>query len=62
MKIKVIISPNIKIIALTSHEEELYSDRMKEAGFSGYVNKNTITDHLEQTIEAVLNGEICFSN
>lgn len=53
---------NIKIIAISTHDEELCLDKMKEAGFSGYVNKNSITAHLEQTIKAVLNGETCFSN
>ena len=53
--------PDIKVIALTMHEEISYFNRMMEVGASGFLLKKTNQDELEQAIISVLNGNNYYS-
>jgi len=53
--------PNIKIIALTMHEEIGYFNKMIEAGAAGFLLKKTTKDELDRAISAVINDENYFS-
>lgn len=53
--------PEIKVIALTMHEEIGYFNRMIEAGAKGFLLKKTNQDQLEEAINAVFRGEHYFA-
>jgi len=55
------INENIKIIALTMHDDIDYYTRMTEAGVDGFVSKDTNSKELELAIKNVLNNESYFS-
>jgi DNA-binding NarL/FixJ family response regulator len=54
--------PDLKIIALSMHNEETYYYKMLEAGAHGFVLKESGGDELTQAIQMVLGGENYFSN
>lgn len=54
--------PDIKVIALTMHEEQDNIVRMLEAGASGYLLKNAGREELLAAIYTVINGDSYFSN
>ncbi|MDL2238869.1 response regulator transcription factor [Bacteroidales bacterium OttesenSCG-928-L14] len=49
--------PNVKIIAITSHDEYSIARKMLENGAMGYILKNSSAEELIEGIEAVYNGE-----
>jgi DNA-binding NarL/FixJ family response regulator len=53
--------PDIKVIALTMHEEIGYFNKMTEAGAKGFLLKKTNQDQLEESINAVFRGENYYS-
>ncbi len=53
--------PEMKIIALTMHEEISYFNKMMEVGASGFLLKKTNQDELEQAILSVIKDENYFS-
>jgi len=53
--------PEIKVIALTMHEEIGYFNKMIEAGAKGFLLKKTNQDQLEEAINAVFRGEYYFA-
>ncbi|MBN2236427.1 MAG: response regulator transcription factor [Bacteroidales bacterium] len=53
--------PNIKVIALTMHEEIGYFNKMIEAGARGFLLKKTNKDQLEEAIHAVYDGDNYFA-
>jgi len=53
--------PNIKILALSMHNEEAYIINMLKAGASGYILKNTGEIELLEAINKVFAGEIYYS-
>lgn len=55
-----IYEKEFKIIALTMHEEFEYLKGMIEAGISGYLYKNSMSDQLESAIDTVLGGDMYF--
>ncbi len=55
-KILVELFPQIKIIALTQHEENEYVMQILEAGGSGYLLKNSTKEEFVEAIEFVLQG------
>ena len=55
-----IYEKEFKIIALTMHEEFEYLKGMIEAGISGYLYKNNMSDQLESAINTVLKGDLYF--
>jgi two-component system response regulator NreC len=50
--------PDIKIVALTIHEDEEYFFQMLNAGASGYVPKRAAPGELITAIQAAANGEV----
>ena len=54
--------PDIKVIALTMHEEIGYFNKMMEAGAEGFLLKKTTKDELEEAIQTVMNDENYFSS
>ncbi|MBE0647850.1 MAG: response regulator transcription factor [Bacteroidales bacterium] len=53
--------PDIRIIALTMHEEISYFNKMMEVGATGFLLKKTTQDELERAIIAVVCDEHFFS-
>ena len=53
--------PDIKIIALTMHDDTNYISEMVKAGAKGYLLKNTEFDELIFAIKKVYAGEMFFS-
>jgi len=53
--------PDVKVLAITQHEERDYILKMLEAGASGYLLKNCGRDELLAAIHAVVNGDSYFS-
>ncbi|MCF8296199.1 MAG: response regulator transcription factor [Saprospiraceae bacterium] len=53
--------PNLKIIALTMHEEIGYFNKMIDAGAEGFLLKKTTKDELEKAIINVMEGDNYFS-
>lgn len=53
--------PDVKVIALTMHEEIGYFNQMVEAGASGFLLKKTTRDELQKAIQMVIEGENYFS-
>lgn len=52
--------PELKIIALTAHEDEGYLSQLCKAGAAGYVLKRSAGDQLLQAIGAVAKGGVYF--
>jgi DNA-binding NarL/FixJ family response regulator len=48
--------PDIKVIALTNHEQLTYLQGMKKSGAKGYLLKNASVDEIESALKAVLSG------
>ncbi len=55
------LHPDIKIIALSMHDNIDYYTRMTDAGVDGFVTKDTNANELKLAISKVLNGEDYFS-
>lgn len=53
---------NIKILALSMHDDRQTISDMLEVGISGYVLKNTGMEELTRAINRVANGQMFFSN
>lgn len=54
--------PDMKILALTMHNQESYISKILKAGASGYVLKSTGEDELIKAIETIHSGETYFSS
>lgn len=52
--------PEIKVIALTVHEDENYLRKLCQAGASGYVLKRSAGDELVNAIHKVMDGGVYF--
>lgn len=50
------ISPQIKIIILTIHDDEEYVYKVTSAGAEGFIQKDITSEELEQAIQDVLDG------
>ena len=53
--------PDIKILALTMHNEPQYIRQMMDAGASGYLLKNSDDAEVKKAIKAVCEGEMYYS-
>ena len=53
---------DMKIIALSMHDESVYSERAIRAGAHGYVMKSELINTLVKAIEQVMQGEIYLSD
>lgn len=56
------IKPGLKIVALTSFEDEEYFNRMTDLGVSGYLLKNSLRDDFEKAIEKISEGYNYYSD
>jgi DNA-binding NarL/FixJ family response regulator len=52
--------PELKILALTTHDEYSVVRRMMGNGASGYILKNALSEEITTGIESVMNGEEYF--
>jgi DNA-binding NarL/FixJ family response regulator len=50
--------PELKTLALTTHDEYSVLRRMMENGANGYILKNALSEEIITGIEAVMNGEV----
>lgn len=55
------LHPELKMIAVSMHEESLFAERVLHAGALGYVNKEEPPDVLLEAIRQVLRGKIFLS-
>jgi DNA-binding NarL/FixJ family response regulator len=53
--------PEIKVIAVSSHYEEIFLRNMLSAGASGYILKDTLYAELRPAMQKVINNEIYIS-
>jgi DNA-binding NarL/FixJ family response regulator len=53
--------PELRIVVFTMHEENLYGERVLQAGARGYITKHETADAVLNAIRRVLNGEIAVS-
>jgi DNA-binding NarL/FixJ family response regulator len=53
--------PELKILALTTHDEYSVVRRMMENGANGYILKNALSEEIISGIEAVMNGDVFLS-
>ncbi len=60
-KIMLKMNKDLKIIAISAHQESLYLKDILNAGFSASVNKNNIFDQLETAIEHTRTGRMYLS-
>jgi DNA-binding NarL/FixJ family response regulator len=54
-------NPALKIIVMSSMDEELYAERVLRAGADGYVMKSALGPTLLQAVDAVLAGQVYVS-
>ncbi len=55
------IRPQLRILAISMHDESLYAGRMLRAGASGYITKHQLPEELIRAIRQVLNNRIYVS-
>ncbi|MGM0746174.1 MAG: response regulator, partial [Bacteroidota bacterium] len=54
--------PELRILIVSRHDEELYAERALRAGAKGYLMKLEAVDVLIQALQQILNGGIYLSN
>jgi two-component system response regulator NreC len=55
-------APGVKVIGLSMHSDKWYISGMLEAGASGYLLKDNISEELIEAIRTVVNGGIYLSS
>ena len=53
--------PNVAMIVLSMHDEQVYAERCVRAGARGYVMKRETTQNIVEAIHEVLNGNVYLS-
>jgi DNA-binding NarL/FixJ family response regulator len=53
--------PAVRILVLSSYEEEIYAERALRAGAKGYLMKEEATEQVLVAVRAILNGELYVS-
>ena len=53
--------PNLPVLALSMHDENLYAERSLRAGAMGYIMKQEATENVIEAIRKILGGEIYVS-
>ena len=53
--------PNLPVLALSMHDENLYAERSLRAGAMGYIMKQEATENVIEAIRRILRGEIYVS-
>lgn len=54
--------PELPILALSMHDENLYAERVLRAGAKGYVMKQQATEKVIKAIRSILNGQLYVSD
>jgi DNA-binding NarL/FixJ family response regulator len=54
--------PDLRVLMLSMHDENLYAMRSMKAGAHGYIMKSSATEHVVTAIRQVLKGEIYLSD
>lgn len=54
------MTPQIKTIAITMYQDQIYLQQLIEAGFKGFVNKTMVGETLFQVIDDVLANQFSF--
>jgi DNA-binding NarL/FixJ family response regulator len=54
------LNANLKLIAITLYQDNIYIKQLIEAGFRGFVSKNHVAENLLQVIDRVLRNDIVF--
>ncbi len=62
IKSAISIVPEIKILVISAHDEELYTHRVLAAGALGFINKRKAPKKLIDGIQAILQGDFFFSD
>jgi DNA-binding NarL/FixJ family response regulator len=57
-----VLSPDVRILVVSMHEESLYAERVLRAGASGYIMKQEGGKKLMEAIRQVLRGQIYVSD
>jgi DNA-binding NarL/FixJ family response regulator len=55
------VLPEVKIIVLSMHDEQIYCERALRAGARGYIMKRDATQNVLQAIRSVLDGKLFLS-
>ena len=53
--------PNLPVLALSMHDENLYAERSLRAGAMGYIMKQEATENVIEAVRRILGGEIYVS-
>jgi len=53
--------PNLPVLALSMHDENLYAERSLRAGAMGYIMKQEATENVIEAVRKILGGEIYVS-
>jgi len=56
------VNPNIKLLVLSMHDENVYAEKVLQAGAHGYVMKQEATGTLITAIRAVMKGDLFVSD
>ena len=56
------VSPNLAVIVLSIHDENVYAERALRAGARGYIMKQEATEKVLTAVRRILTGDICVSN
>ena len=54
--------PELPILVISGHDEDLYAHRTLQAGARGYIDKSAVADVLPDAIRRVLRGELYVSD
>jgi DNA-binding NarL/FixJ family response regulator len=55
------MQPDLRVLAMSMHDESLYADRVLRAGGRGYIGKQEGGDKLIEAMRRVLRGQIAVS-
>ncbi len=53
--------PELKILVISMHDEDIYAERTAKAGASGYVMKSELTGKILSAVEAIMKGGVFFN-
>lgn len=56
-----IINPDLPVLVVSLHDENIYAERVLKAGAKGYIMKSEATDNILTAIKEIINGGIYLS-
>lgn len=57
-----VINPNLPVLVVSLHDENLYAERALKAGAKGYIMKSEATENILIAIKKIINGEVFLSD